>query len=136
MVNSPFRSVTDLKANGIHFRRSSSCLTDIKFTSFAFYSELRLPSFYLTDNTKVYFSNIIAFEMSPETRTDFAVTTYFNFMKALIHNANDVKVLREKGILYGLLASNEEVVEIFKSIDTYGYSNRTRGLFRNVKIGI
>ena len=57
-------------------------------------------------------------------------------MKALIHNANDVKVLREKGILYGLLASDEDVVEIFKSIDTYGYSNRTRGLFRDVKMGI
>ena len=134
VLNSPFRSVTDLKAKGIHFRRSSYCLTDFKFLSFAFYAQLQLPSFYVTHNAKVYFSNMIAFEMSPETHTDYAVTTYFNFMKPLIHNANDVKVLREKGILYSLLASDEKVVELFKSIDTYGYSNF--GLFRDVKMRI
>ncbi|KAG6386659.1 hypothetical protein SASPL_151828 [Salvia splendens] len=137
IVNSQFRSVTDLKAKGIRFRRSSHCLTDIKFSSFAFYAELHLPSFYLTKKTRVYFSNIIAFEMSPNKRhTDFAVTTYLNFMKALIHNANDVKVLREKGILYGSLASDDEVVEMFKSIETYGCSNRAQGLFRDVKMRI
>ncbi|KAL1568105.1 UPF0481 protein [Salvia divinorum] len=134
MVNSPFRSATDLKAKGIHFRRSSHCLTDIKFFSFAFYAELQLPSFYVTNSSKVYFSNLIAFEMSPEREPVFGLTCYFNFMKALIHNANDVKVLREKGILYGLLPSDEDVVQLFKSIDTYGYPNR--GLFLDVKMRI
>ncbi|XP_047974748.1 UPF0481 protein At3g47200-like [Salvia hispanica] len=138
MVNSPFRSATDLRAKGIHFRRSSNCLTDIKFFSCAFYAELQLPSFYVTNSSKVYFSNLISFEMSPKRDTDkdtvFGLTSYLNFMKALIHNANDVKVLREKGILYGLLATDEDVVEMFKSIDTYGYPNR--GLFLDVKMMI
>ncbi|KAL1568104.1 UPF0481 protein [Salvia divinorum] len=123
--NSQFRSVTDLKAKGIHFRRSSNCLTDVKFFSFAFYAQLHLPFFYISNNRKVFLSNLIAFEMSPEAAdTNFGVTSYVYFMKTLINNAEDVKVLREKGILYSLLASDEEVVEMFKSIDTYGFSNR------------
>ncbi|XP_041990788.1 UPF0481 protein At3g47200-like [Salvia splendens] len=121
MMNTPFWSATDLKAKGVHFRRSSYCLTDIKFESFAWYAELHLPFFYITYNSKVFFSNAIAFEMSPETDTNMGVTAYFNFMKILINNAGDVKVLREKGILYSMLANDEEVVEMVKSIDTYGF---------------
>ncbi|XP_047939424.1 uncharacterized protein LOC125186974 isoform X2 [Salvia hispanica] len=74
MMNTPFWSATDLKAKGVHFRRSSYCLTDIKFESFAC-------------------------------------------------NAKDVKVLREKDILYSMLANDEEVVEMVKSIDTYGFAS-------------
>ncbi|KAG6386652.1 hypothetical protein SASPL_151820 [Salvia splendens] len=117
--NSPFRSVKKLQSKGIDFRQSSNCLTDIKFTK----AQLQLPSFCFTSDSKVFFSNLIAFEMSPDTVTDYGVTSYFNFMKTLIHKPKDVKVLREKGILYSLLAKDEEVVEMFKSIDTYGYSN-------------
>ncbi|KAG6386637.1 hypothetical protein SASPL_151805 [Salvia splendens] len=104
------------------------------FFSFALYAELHLPFFNITNNSKTFFSNIIAFEMSPETETDYGVTSYFNFMKTLILNASDVKVLREKGILYSRLASDEEVVEMFKSIDTYGYSKH--GLLDEVKMRI
>lgn len=117
-------------------------MTDIKFFSCAFYDKLQLLSFYVKNSTKVYFSNLTAFEMSPErythterdTNTVFGLTSYFYFMKALIHNANDVKVLREKGILYGPLTTDEDVVEMFKSIDTYGYPNK--GLFLDVKMKI
>ncbi|XP_047939423.1 uncharacterized protein LOC125186974 isoform X1 [Salvia hispanica] len=123
MMNTPFWSATDLKAKGVHFRRSSYCLTDIKFESFAWYAELHLPFFYITYNSKVFFSNAIAFEMSPETDTNMGVTAYFNFMKIMISNAKDVKVLREKDILYSMLANDEEVVEMVKSIDTYGFAS-------------
>ncbi|KAL1568113.1 UPF0481 protein [Salvia divinorum] len=134
-LNNSFRSATDLKAKGIHFRRSSNCLTDIQFFSFAFYAELRLPFFYISDVSKVFFSNAIAFEMSPEARDPtYGMTTYFTFMKTLIHNVNDVKVLREKGILYSLLTRDEEVVELFKSIDTYGLA--TTIYFTGVKARI
>ena len=85
-------------------------------------------------SSKVYYSNLIAFEMSPDRDTVFGLTSYLNFMKALTHNADDVKVLREKCILYSLLATDEDVVEMFKSVDTYGYPNR--GLFLDVKMRI
>ncbi|KAL1568118.1 UPF0481 protein [Salvia divinorum] len=133
--NTPYwSSVNDLKAKGVRFRRSSNCLTDIKFLSFAWFAELHLPFFYITYNSKVFFSNAIAFEMSPETDTDMGVTAYFNFMKTLISNAKDVKVLREKGILCSMLANDEEVVEMFKSIDTYGFPDNC--FFRDVNMGI
>ncbi|XP_042039609.1 uncharacterized protein LOC121785289 [Salvia splendens] len=61
--------------------------------------------------------------MSQGIKTDFGVVSYFNFMKTLINYVKDVKVLREKGILYSQLANDEEVVEMFQSINTYGFSN-------------
>lgn len=88
----------------------------------------------VNDDNIVVFSNLIAFEMSPRMYNKFSVTSYFNFMKTLINNAKDVKVLREKGILISVLASDEEVLHVFKSIDTYGFSNF--GLFYEVKMRI
>ncbi|XP_047961352.1 UPF0481 protein At3g47200-like [Salvia hispanica] len=134
VVDSPFRSVTDLIAKGIHLRGSSHCLTDICFFSFGLFAQLHLPVLFVGDDDIVTFSNLIALEMSPGTYTDFGVTSYINFMKTLIINAKDVKVLREKGILISVLASDEEVLDIFKSIDTYGHSNF--GLFCEVKMRI
>ncbi|XP_047940863.1 uncharacterized protein LOC125188154 [Salvia hispanica] len=83
MMNTPLWSATDLKAKGVHFRRSSYCLTDIKFESFAWYAELHLPFFYIT---------------------------------------------------YSLLANDEEVVEMVKSVDTYGFAGDCH--FRDVNMSI
>ncbi|XP_042038100.1 uncharacterized protein LOC121783985 [Salvia splendens] len=134
LLDSPFRSVTDLKAKGIHLRKSSSCLTDISFFSFGLFAQLHLPVFLVSDADIVAVSNLIALEMSPGTYTNLGVTSYINFMKTLIINVNDVKVLREKGILISMLASDEEVLDIFKSIDTYGIANF--GLLYEVKMRI
>ncbi|KAK4432078.1 hypothetical protein Salat_0969900 [Sesamum alatum] len=134
MASSQFRSVMDLKAKGIHFRPSSNCLRDIRFHSYSFYGLLQLPIWFVTNNTKVFFSNIIAFEMSPEPYTDYAVVSYVSFMKTLIENAKDVKELREKGILFSCLGSDEEVVKVFKQIDTFGMDYL--GTFADVRMRI
>ncbi|KAL0428486.1 UNVERIFIED_CONTAM: hypothetical protein Slati_3023400 [Sesamum latifolium] len=84
MATSQFRSVTDLKAKGVRFRPSSNFLTDIRFCSYSFYGLLQLPVWYVNNNSMVLFSNVIAFEMSPETDTDRDVISYVNFMKSLI----------------------------------------------------
>ncbi|KAK4432079.1 hypothetical protein Salat_0970000 [Sesamum alatum] len=134
MESRPFYSVTDLKAKGIHFWPSSNCLTDIKFHSYSFYGLLQLPIWFVTNNSMVFFSNMVAFEMSPETDTDCGVISYVNFMKSLLESPRDVKELREKGILFSCLGSDEEVVRMFKQIDTYGADNS--GLFLDVKTRI
>ncbi|KAK4432068.1 hypothetical protein Salat_0968900 [Sesamum alatum] len=118
--SSQFRSVMDLKAKGVHFRPSSSCLMDIRFHSNSFYGLLHLPIWYISNNTKVIFSNMIAYEMSAETATNCGVLSSVSFMKTLIENAKDVKELREKGILFSCLESDEEVVKVFKEINTFG----------------
>ncbi|KAH6834773.1 hypothetical protein C2S53_004010 [Perilla frutescens var. hirtella] len=133
-ANSLFRSVRDLKAKGIHLGPSSYCLKDIRFYSLSFYGKLQLPIFLVTNNSSVYFSNVIAFEMSPETPTEFETTSYVNFMKTLIQKAEDARELREKGILYSLLESDEDVVRTFQGIDTYGFCNQD--LFYDVKMRI
>ncbi|KAK4387757.1 hypothetical protein Sango_2382300 [Sesamum angolense] len=55
-------------------------------------------------------------------------------MKSLIENPKDVKELRENGILFSRLGSDEEVVELFKEIDTYGLGSRY--VFPDVKMRI
>lgn len=118
------RSVKDLKAKGIHFRQSSTCLKDIRFSSHSFYGKLRLPILSLDNNTNVIFSNIIALEMSPGGDTDFAVISYVKLMKSLIEKAEDVKELREKGIILSCIANDEEVVKMFKEFNTDGSCGR------------
>lgn len=134
MESRPFYSVTDLKAKGIHFRPSSNCLTDVRFHSYPFYGLLQLPIWFVTNNSMVFFSNMMAFEMSPEIDTDCDVISYVNFMKSLLETPRDVKELREKGILFSCLGSDEEVLKMYKQIDTYGVNNC--GLFLDVKTRI
>ncbi|XP_071909603.1 uncharacterized protein [Coffea arabica] len=92
-----FRSATELKAKGIHFRTSSADSSKgIKFKSGYFYATLEVPIWFVSIDTKVFFLNMIAYEMCPSTSTDRAVTAYIEFMKSLIDNPKDVKELREK----------------------------------------
>ncbi|KAK6127262.1 hypothetical protein DH2020_038988 [Rehmannia glutinosa] len=109
----PCRSVMDLKAKGIHFKPSSSCsLMDITFKSRAFNGQLCLPFF---------FANMIAYEVSPNRRIKPAVLSYAIFMKSLIQSPADVKELQERGILLNTLGDYEQVVKVFKEVDTFRY---------------
>ncbi|KAG8363660.1 hypothetical protein BUALT_Bualt19G0045600 [Buddleja alternifolia] len=115
-----FRSVTDLKAKGIHFRPSpTESLMDVKFTSNFLYAQVQLPFWCVSVNSKVFFLNIIAFEFSPNNLTCCEVTAYMHFMKSLIERPEDVKELREKRILITMLGSDEEVLSVYKEINTY-----------------
>ena len=55
--------------------------------------------------------NLIAYEMCLDFKNDFGVTSYIYFLGSLIHEANDVKMLRETGVLYNCLGSDEEVAQ-------------------------
>ncbi|KAL7150305.1 hypothetical protein ABFS83_05G103100 [Erythranthe nasuta] len=115
--SSPRHSVTELKAKDIHFSPSSNCLKDIRFNSNFLYGELCLPILHVTSNSKVFFSDTIAFEMSSKSNTDYVVTSYITFMKTLIENTEDVNELKKKGILFSTLANDNERVQMFKEID-------------------
>ncbi|KAL2230394.1 UNVERIFIED_CONTAM: hypothetical protein Sindi_1633800 [Sesamum indicum] len=129
----PRRSVMDLKAKGIRFESSSDLLTDIKFESYCFHGKLQLPSRHIADHFTYFNSNMIAFGMSLGAYTEFAVASYVNFMKSLIESPDDVKELQEKGI-FRTTFSNEEVVQMFKEMDTYGLDKRDA--FLEVKMRI
>ncbi|KAK4406312.1 hypothetical protein Sango_0637700 [Sesamum angolense] len=124
--------VTALKAKGIEFKPSSSqSLKDVKFKSGFFYAQLELPTWFVSVYTKIFFLNMIAFELSPNNFNNCMVTSYINLMKSLIESPKDVKELREKKIMFNLIGSDEQVLEVYKEIDTYGTDNPH--IFCNVK---
>ncbi|KAL0349398.1 UNVERIFIED_CONTAM: hypothetical protein Sangu_1167600, partial [Sesamum angustifolium] len=125
-----FRSVTNLKAKGIEVEPSSSrSLKDVEFKSGFFCAQLKLPTWFVSLYTKIFFLNMIAFELSPNNFNNHMVTSYINLMKSLIESPKDVKELREKKILFNFLGSDEQVLKVYQEIDTYGADNPD--IFRN-----
>lgn len=116
-----FLSATALKAKGIWFKWcNKKSLKAFSFTSYAYYGELQLPSWFVSDLSETFFQNMIAYELCPDARAELTVTTYVKFMKSLITSPADVKELREERILLTSLGSDEEVVNLFKNLKTYG----------------
>ncbi|XP_052877404.1 UPF0481 protein At3g47200-like [Gossypium arboreum] len=110
-----FRNVKELKKAGIWLKASkTSCLSDISFNHIFFVGKLRLPPITFDDSTM----NLIAYEMCPDFKNDFTVTSYMDFLDSLIHEAEDVKELRGAGILYNRLGSDEEVAKLIKKMNT------------------
>lgn len=128
-----FRSVSELKAKGIHFKPSNSqslhsegkenisiSLRDVEFKSGFLYGELRLSLLLIGHDAKVYYSNLMAFEMCPRLSADldFTVTSYIKFINSLVDTADDVKELRSKHVLLDELSSDEEVFKTLQEIST------------------
>ncbi|WMV24006.1 hypothetical protein MTR67_017391 [Solanum verrucosum] len=135
LLTNVFRSVTDLKSKGIHFRPSGiDSLKGVRFTSHYYYGKLKLPCWFVSTYTKVFFMNMIAYELCPNGPIDRAVVSYINFMKSLVISPNDVKELREEKIIFNTLGSDEEVVQVYKGLKTYGADDPL--LFKNVKRNI
>ncbi|KAL6324724.1 hypothetical protein AAG906_017064 [Vitis piasezkii] len=112
-----FRHIKELKAAGIHLKRSrTSFLTDISFKSCFFCGYLKLPQIIIDDFTKPKVLNIVAYEMCQDGPYDYAVTSYMCFLYDIIDHADDVKELRSKHILSNLLGSDEDVAELFNEI--------------------
>ncbi|KAH6758068.1 hypothetical protein C2S52_023079 [Perilla frutescens var. hirtella] len=132
----PFRSVTELKAKGIHFKPSSNFLLDIRFDSYYFFAVLHLPVIAVSKEDGITFSNMVALEMSPGTPcTDMMVTSYLGLMKSMIEDSKDVKALQEKGIIESFVGESEEIVRMFKEIDSHGMES-IGGVFDVMKMRI
>ncbi|XVE95817.1 hypothetical protein REPUB_Repub02eG0166000 [Reevesia pubescens] len=114
-----FRNVKELREAGIWLRPSeTSCLKDISFKRVCCVGKLRLPPITVDDSTGPKFMNLIAYEMCPDFDNDFAVTSYICFLDSLIDEAEDVKALRDAGILHNGLGSDEEVAKLFNKMNT------------------
>ncbi|XP_052877569.1 UPF0481 protein At3g47200-like [Gossypium arboreum] len=108
-------NVKELKKAGIWLEASkTSNLTDISFNHIFFFGKLQLPPISVDDSTM----NLIAYEMCPDFENDFTVTSYMCFLDLLIDEAEDVKDLRDAGILYNGLGSDEEVAKLFNKMNT------------------
>ncbi|PPS04688.1 hypothetical protein GOBAR_AA15962 [Gossypium barbadense] len=108
-------NVKELKKVGIWLKASeTSRLTDISFNPIFFIGKLCLPPISVDDSTM----NLIAYEMCPDFDNDFSVSSYMCFLDLLIDEAEDVKDLRDAGILYNRLGSDEEVAKLFNKMNT------------------
>ncbi|KAF5473220.1 hypothetical protein F2P56_009845 [Juglans regia] len=116
-----FRNVQELRAAGIYVKPAqTSLLTKISFDrSLKFFAGyLQLPLITVDDATGPKFFNLIAYEMCSDFDNDYGITSYVAFLDSLIDNPGDVKELRNAGILYNLLGSDEEVAQLFNEIGT------------------
>ena len=116
-----YRNVQELRAAGINVERTkkkNSCLREIDFTTLGCLGYLWLPPITVDDSTRPVFLNLIAYEMCLDFQNDFAITSYVSFLDSLIDEPSDVKLLRNAGILYNYLGSDDEVAQVFNEIGT------------------
>ncbi|XP_030963034.1 uncharacterized protein LOC115984205 isoform X2 [Quercus lobata] len=96
-----------------------------------FYYKLKLPPLILTYDTTIVWKNLVAFELSTACETQIVITSYVNFLNALIANPDDVKELRSKRILLNAAGSDEEMFKFFKEICTDSIQDNS--IYRNVR---
>ena len=67
-------------------------------------------------DTTILWNNLVAFELSLPLEIEIVITSYINFLNALIANPDDVRELRSKHILLNDVGSDEEIFKFFKEI--------------------
>ncbi|KAG5520654.1 hypothetical protein RHGRI_033287 [Rhododendron griersonianum] len=107
------RSAMELSDAGIRFKKSrSASLNDISFTG----GVLSLPPIVVDDTTESTFLNLIAFERFHVNFAGSEVTSYIFFMSKIIESAEDVSLLRARGIIENALGSDNDVSILFNSL--------------------
>ncbi len=106
-------SVTQLHKIGVKFRPSKGGLGTINFekSSGTFY----LPVINLDGNSEVVLRNLVAYEacIAPEV---MIFTRYTELMNGIIDTEEDVRILREAGIILNRLKSDEEVAMLWNGM--------------------
>ncbi|GKV40797.1 hypothetical protein SLEP1_g48399 [Rubroshorea leprosula] len=118
-----FRGATELKGNGIFFKarhdNRTRGVTDIEFCDNSCMPTIELHPIVVDDSTIPKLLNLIAYEMCPDFRNDYGITTYVAFLDSLIDKGEDVKELRVAGVLHNGLGSDEAVARLFNQISDY-----------------
>ncbi|BBG99159.1 Plant protein of unknown function D, partial [Prunus dulcis] len=106
-------SVSDLVKSGVRFVKTKGSLSTISFDpkTVTFY----LPATSLDVNTEVILRNLVAYEVS-NASGPLVLTRYTELMNGIIDTEEDVKLLREKGIILNRLKSDEEVAKVWNGM--------------------
>ncbi|GLT63174.1 hypothetical protein SLA2020_357550 [Shorea laevis] len=78
---------------------------------------LKLPPVKVDNYTAPNLMNLMAQEMCPDFVNDFEITSYVSFLNSLIEKAENVKELRDAGVLGNRLGSDKAVVRLFNKIN-------------------
>ncbi|ONK70379.1 uncharacterized protein A4U43_C05F33110 [Asparagus officinalis] len=106
-------SVTELVRAGVKFVPTSKDLTTIRFDAKTV--TLYLPIINLDNNTEVVLRNLVAYEASVVTGP-MVFTRYAELMYGVIDTEEDVKTLRENGILVNRMKSDGEAAELWNGM--------------------
>ncbi|KAG9152409.1 hypothetical protein Leryth_015804 [Lithospermum erythrorhizon] len=107
-------SVTELSKANVNFEPTNGGIFSIAFdeTSNTFY----LPSINLDQNTRVVLRNIVAYEAC-NASGPVLFTRYTELMNGIIDTEDDARILREKGIIYNRLNSDEDVTKLWNGMN-------------------
>ncbi|KAL4393598.1 hypothetical protein S245_004208 [Arachis hypogaea] len=114
-----YKNIGDLKEAGIQVKVSQTDewkWLDISFISNLFRGQLMLPQIVINDLTRSLYHNLIAYEMCPNFLHRFEFCFFFSLMDSFIDDAEDVKELREAGVLQNSLGNDEEVAKFFNEL--------------------
>ncbi|KAM3700123.1 hypothetical protein ACB098_05G074200 [Castanea mollissima] len=106
-------SVSDLSKAGVKFLPTNGSILTITFDvkTVTFY----LPTVSLDVNTEVILRNLVAYEAS-NASGPLVFTRYTELMNGIIDTEEDVKVLRERGIILNRLKSDGEVANLWNGM--------------------
>ncbi|WJX11088.1 hypothetical protein P8452_01737 [Trifolium repens] len=122
-----YRNIQDLRRVGIKLMSSTTQgPIDINFSEGWFVAKLTLPNIVVDDSTASTLLNLIAYEMCPDFDNDYEISSFVSFLDSLIDQAEDVRILRFKGVLLNCLGSDEEVANLFNIISNYLVENRAK----------
>ncbi|GAU48586.1 hypothetical protein TSUD_405760 [Trifolium subterraneum] len=130
-----YRNIQDLRKVGIKLESSATQgPINIHFSEGWFVAKLTLPEIVVDDSTASTFLNLIAYEMCPDFDNDYEICSFISFMDELIDHAEDVRILRLKGVLLNCLGSDEDVAHLFNIISNDLVENRAKYLVVRAKI--
>ncbi|KAI4353169.1 hypothetical protein L6164_002140 [Bauhinia variegata] len=128
-----YRNIQELKAAAIGVKRQKNIsLKNICFSSSLFGGNLHLPPLFLDDSTVTILLNLVAYEMCPDFKNKFEISSFIKLLDVLVDSPEDVKELRSSGILHNSLGSDEEVVEFFNVGSTLLHSPTLYSRIREV----
>ncbi|GLU06602.1 hypothetical protein SLE2022_236220 [Rubroshorea leprosula] len=112
------RNVKELKEKGIRFkaREKVDAITKIDFNNRCCMPILTLAPISLHNTTMPLLLNLMAYELCPDFEEDCEITSHLSFLDSLIDDREDVKELRDAGVLHHGLGSDEAVAELFNKI--------------------
>ncbi|KAF8041759.1 hypothetical protein BT93_A0380 [Corymbia citriodora subsp. variegata] len=106
-------SVSDLSNVGVRFVATKGNLSSLGFD--AKMATLYLPAISLDVNSEVFMRNLVAYEAS-NASGPLVFARYTELMNGIIDTAEDVKLLRERGVISNRLKSDEEVAKLWNGM--------------------
>ncbi|KAB5574347.1 hypothetical protein DKX38_001541 [Salix brachista] len=125
-------SVTQLSNSGVSFIPTRGDISTINFDREK--AALYLPMISLDTNTEVVFRNLIAYEIS-NASGPLIFTRYIELLNGIIDTEEDVRLLRERSIIFNRLKSDEEVANMLNEMNDFKAIRLTKAPILDKVIG-